>query len=255
MKTGGGGSGPNRVGGWTGRYLFGGRGSPVPPCPRSKRPACPRSSPGCTTAELRLPLRSNERDGGAESPARRGPIGGHLTNLSYTLVTVDERLTGSRGPPRRPGAIRVGGGASCTPRASCSAAASRSRSRLGPGRCRRSTAAAPTADGGRLYSRRGLFGLAAAGELVLTITARLGRLTGHEHPPPTPRPLELPVPPMFPGGRPAEFPELHAPTRPCGSAASTSGPGHGRCTPRPTAVSRPRRGRLDPPPHDSDGSP
>ena len=63
---------------------------------------------------------------------------------------------------------------------------------------------------GRFHSRRGLFNLAAAGDLVLTITARLGHLTGYEHPQPTLRPLELPVLPMFPGGRPAEFPELHA---------------------------------------------
>ncbi len=66
------------------------------------------------------------------------------------------------------------------------------------------------ADNRRFYSRRGLFNLAAAGDLVLTITARLGHLTGYEHPQPTLRPLELPVLPMFPGGRPAEFPELHA---------------------------------------------
>ena len=45
---------------------------------------------------------------------------------------------------------------------------------------------------------------------MLTITARLGHGTGYEHPQPTLRPLELPVLPMFPGGRPAEFPELHA---------------------------------------------
>ena len=66
------------------------------------------------------------------------------------------------------------------------------------------------ADDGRFHSRRGLFNLAAAGDLVLTITACLGHLTGYEHPQPTLRPLELPVLPMFPGGRPAEFPELHA---------------------------------------------
>ena len=62
---------------------------------------------------------------------------------------------------------------------------------------------------GRFFSRRGLFNFAAAGNLRLTITARLGHLTGYEHPQPTLRPLELPVLPIFPGGRPAEFPELH----------------------------------------------
>ena len=71
-------------------------------------------------------------------------------------------------------------------------------------------AGAYRADDGRLYSRRRLFNLAAAGDLVLTITARLGHLTGYGHPQPTLRPLDLPVLPMFPGGRPAEFPELHA---------------------------------------------
>ncbi len=65
---------------------------------------------------------------------------------------------------------------------------------------------------GRFHSRRGLFNLAAADDLLLTITARLGHLTGYGHPQPTLRPLELPVLPMFPGGRPAEFPELHANT-------------------------------------------
>ncbi len=63
---------------------------------------------------------------------------------------------------------------------------------------------------GRFHSRRGLYNLAAAGDLLLTVTARLGHLTGYQHPQPTLRPLELPVLPMFPGGRPAEFPELHA---------------------------------------------
>ncbi len=71
-------------------------------------------------------------------------------------------------------------------------------------------AGAYRAANGRFHSRQGLFNLAAAGDLVLTITARLGHLTGYEHPQPTLRPLELPVLPMFPGGRPAEFPELHA---------------------------------------------
>ena len=65
-------------------------------------------------------------------------------------------------------------------------------------------------DGDTSYSRRELTGLAAEGDLLLTITARLGRLADYDHPQPTLRPHELPILPMFPGGRPADFPELHS---------------------------------------------
>ena len=58
------------------------------------------------------------------------------------------------------------------------------------------------------YSRALLANLAVRGEALLTITARLGRLADYDHPQPTLWPLELPVLPMFPGGRPADFPEL-----------------------------------------------
>ena len=63
---------------------------------------------------------------------------------------------------------------------------------------------------GATYTRGELTALAAAGELLLTITGRLGRLADYDHPQPTLYPHELPVMPRFPGGRPAEFPELHA---------------------------------------------
>jgi len=65
-------------------------------------------------------------------------------------------------------------------------------------------------DGDTRYSRQELTDLAAEGDLLLTITARLGRLADYDHPQPTLRPHELPILPMFPGGRPADFPELHA---------------------------------------------
>ena len=60
------------------------------------------------------------------------------------------------------------------------------------------------------YSRQELTNLAAGGDLLVTITARLGRLADYEHPQPTLRPHELPILPIFPGGRPADFPELHS---------------------------------------------
>ena len=59
------------------------------------------------------------------------------------------------------------------------------------------------------YSRNRLIGLAAAGDALVTVTARLGYKTTYEYPQPTLRPFELPILPMFPGGRPAEFPELY----------------------------------------------
>ena len=60
-----------------------------------------------------------------------------------------------------------------------------------------------------LYTRARLIGLAATGEGLFTITARLGHKTTYDYPQPTLRPFELPILPMFPGGRPAEFPELY----------------------------------------------
>ena len=63
---------------------------------------------------------------------------------------------------------------------------------------------------GAAYARGELTSLATAGELLLTITARLGYRADYDHPQPTLYPHELPVLPRFPGGRPAEFPELHA---------------------------------------------
>ena len=63
---------------------------------------------------------------------------------------------------------------------------------------------------GAKYSRERLLALARAGDLILTVTAHLGANVGYDSPQPTLRPFELPVMPMFPGGRPAEFPELYA---------------------------------------------
>ncbi|MXY25745.1 MAG: hypothetical protein F4Y45_14660 [Acidobacteria bacterium] len=63
---------------------------------------------------------------------------------------------------------------------------------------------------GASHTRSELTTSAAAGEVLLTITARLGYLADYDHPQPTLYPHELPVLPRFPGGRPAEFPELHA---------------------------------------------
>ena len=64
-------------------------------------------------------------------------------------------------------------------------------------------------DGDMAYSRAELAELAATGEALLTITARLGANVDYAHPQPTLRPHELPILPEFPGGRPADFPELH----------------------------------------------
>lgn len=58
-------------------------------------------------------------------------------------------------------------------------------------------------------SRGVLLDLAAAGDVLVTVTGRLGYYADYEHPQPTLRPVELPVLPMFPGGRPADFPELY----------------------------------------------
>ncbi len=63
-------------------------------------------------------------------------------------------------------------------------------------------------DSSTTYTREELTDLAAAGDLLLTLTARLGVNTDYENPQPTLRPDELPILPMFPGGRPADFPEL-----------------------------------------------
>ena len=64
--------------------------------------------------------------------------------------------------------------------------------------------------GGRIaYTRPQMLSLAGSGGLLMTITARIGRLANYAHPQPTLAPVELPVLPMFPGGRPAEVPELY----------------------------------------------
>ena len=59
------------------------------------------------------------------------------------------------------------------------------------------------------YTRNQMRSMVAKGELLVTITARLGSGADYAHPQPTLRPFELPIRPMFPGGRPAEFPELY----------------------------------------------
>ena len=58
-------------------------------------------------------------------------------------------------------------------------------------------------------SRGELLDQAAEGDVLVTATARLGYYADYEHPQPTLRPVELPVLPIFPGGRPADFPELY----------------------------------------------
>ena len=58
------------------------------------------------------------------------------------------------------------------------------------------------------YTRDELLALANSGELLVTLTARLGSKVNYAHPQPTIWPLGLPIRPEFPGGRPAEFPEL-----------------------------------------------
>ena len=64
-------------------------------------------------------------------------------------------------------------------------------------------------DGDTAFARAELVELAAAGEALLTVTARLGANADYAHPQPTLRPHELPILPEFPGGRPADFPELY----------------------------------------------
>ena len=62
---------------------------------------------------------------------------------------------------------------------------------------------------GRAFSRESLLSLAASGRALLTLTARLGPNADYARPQPTLRPHELPILPMFRGGRPADFPELY----------------------------------------------
>ena len=64
-------------------------------------------------------------------------------------------------------------------------------------------------DGDLSFTRASLVSLTARGKALLTVTARLGANADYAHPQPTLRPHELPILPMFPGGRPANFPELH----------------------------------------------
>jgi hypothetical protein len=63
-------------------------------------------------------------------------------------------------------------------------------------------------DANSAFTRPDLLDLAASGDLLLTITARLGFFADYDHPQPTLRPVGLPILPVFPGARPAEFPEL-----------------------------------------------
>ncbi|MYK45770.1 MAG: hypothetical protein F4029_06040, partial [Gammaproteobacteria bacterium] len=58
-------------------------------------------------------------------------------------------------------------------------------------------------------AREDLLDQAAEGDVLVTVTGRLGYYADYEHPQPTLRPVELPTLPMFPGGRPADFPELY----------------------------------------------
>ena len=58
-------------------------------------------------------------------------------------------------------------------------------------------------------SRADLLDQAADGDVLVTVTGRLGYYADYDHPQPTLMPVELPVLPMFPGGRPADFPELY----------------------------------------------
>ena len=58
-------------------------------------------------------------------------------------------------------------------------------------------------------SRADLLDQATRGDVLVTVTGRLGYYADYDHPQPTLRPVELPTLPMFPGGRPADFPELY----------------------------------------------
>ena len=64
-------------------------------------------------------------------------------------------------------------------------------------------------DRDRSFTRASLVRWAARGEALLTVTARLEANADYARPQPTLRPHELPILPMFPGGRPADFPELY----------------------------------------------
>lgn len=61
------------------------------------------------------------------------------------------------------------------------------------------------------YSREELLGLTESGDLLLTLTAKLGPGTDYAHPQPTLWPTGYPIRPIFPGDRPQNFPELHEP--------------------------------------------
>ena len=65
-------------------------------------------------------------------------------------------------------------------------------------------------DANQAYSREELLDLADSGDLLVTLTGRLGGLADYAHPQPTIWSIQLPVRPKNPaGGRPMEFPELH----------------------------------------------
>lgn len=59
------------------------------------------------------------------------------------------------------------------------------------------------------YSRDDLLTMAQSGELLVTLTAKLGAGVDYEHPQPTLWPTGFPIRLMFPGDRPQEFPELY----------------------------------------------
>ena len=62
------------------------------------------------------------------------------------------------------------------------------------------------------YSRESLLTLSESGDLLLTLTAKLGPGVDYAHPQPTLWPTGFPIRLIFPGDRPQEFPELHEPT-------------------------------------------
>ena len=59
------------------------------------------------------------------------------------------------------------------------------------------------------YSTSDLLNLAANGNLLVTLTARLGPGVDYDHPQPTLWPAGYPIRLLFPGDRPQEFPELY----------------------------------------------
>ena len=62
------------------------------------------------------------------------------------------------------------------------------------------------------FKRSELLTGAQGGDLLVTLTAKLGPGVDYVHPQPTIWPTGYPIRPNFPGDRPQEFPELHEPT-------------------------------------------